>query len=198
MQFDFFSKEEQILLDHDGQIIYYSNFFEDATFDQLNDEIKWSEAKIVLYGKEHLIPRLQAWYGDEGKKYSYSGLLMEPLSWTPCLLEVKKQIETFTGGSFNSCLCNLYRDGSDYVSWHSDDEKELGLNPVIASASFGNERKIVFKHKTNKGIEKLEKILEDRSLLMMKGELQHNWNHQITKTAKPIGQRINLTFRTIK
>jgi alkylated DNA repair dioxygenase AlkB len=197
MQFDFFAKESQELINKDGLSIYYPNFFETVDFDQLKYSIQWRQDDITLYGKTHPVPRLQAWYGDDGKSYSYSSIKMEPLPWNEELMQVKKEIEIFSGDAFNSCLCNLYRDGKDYVAWHSDDEKELGRNPVIASASFGEARKILFKHKTDKGIEKVEKVIEDNSLIIMSGALQHHWVHQISKTSKKVGERINLTFRQI-
>ncbi|EQC44051.1 alpha-ketoglutarate-dependent dioxygenase AlkB [Bacteriovorax sp. Seq25_V] len=199
MQFGLFGEPESIeVINLDGEVIYYPNFFTDDFFEELRKEINWRQDKITLYGKTHDIPRLQAWYGDGEKDYSYSGVKLQNNNFNQVLNIIREKISTGVGLEFNSCLCNLYRDGRDYAAWHSDDEKELGVNPIIASASFGETRKFIFKHKTNKGVEKVELNVEDKSLIIMKGKLQHCWKHQISKTAKKVGQRINLTFRTIK
>ncbi len=199
MQFDMFgNQEKQVILNQDGLATFYPEFFSENYFDKLNAAINWKQDEITLYGKTHNIPRLQAWYGDDGVSYSYSGVELKTEKWIPELLEIKKFIEGELGLEFNSCLCNLYRDGSDYASWHSDDEPELGNDPVIASVSFGQERKIVFKHRTDKSIEKIEQNLTSKSLLIMEGRIQHFWKHQLNKTAKRVDQRINLTFRLVK
>jgi len=202
MQFDMFgSQDKEVIIDRDGLATYYPDFFhlikDDCQFSILESSIIWKQDQITLYGKTHDVPRLQAWYGDEGADYAYSGIKLERLSWTPELLVIKKYIEGELGLKFNSCLCNLYRDGKDYAAWHSDDEKELGPEPTIASVSFGETRKIVFKHRSDKGIEKVELEMEDRSLLIMEGSLQHNWKHQLNKSAKKMDARINLTFRNV-
>ena len=152
-----------------------------------------------MYGKENPVPRLEAWYGDSGKSYAYSGIRMEPNSWTPELQEIKKAIETESEIKFNSVLINYYRDGQDRVAWHSDDEKELGKNPVIGSVSLGAERTFKLRHKHYKTNElKKSIILKNGSFLLMEGTTQHHWMHEIPRTAKPIGPRINLTFRVIQ
>lgn len=206
-QFDLFSshldnnEKEEIknLIPIDGEVYYFKNFFKEVNFKEIEESINWTQDKITLYGKTHNVPRLQAWYADsENLKYSYSGIHLKVNLWQKNLDEIRTQIEVGQKLNFNSCLCNLYRTGSDYAAWHSDDEVELGKNPVIASASFGATRKIVFKHKNDKGIEKIELELEDNSLLLMKGNLQHYWRHQLNKTSKNVGPRINLTFRNIK
>ncbi|MDD0853476.1 alpha-ketoglutarate-dependent dioxygenase AlkB [Halobacteriovorax sp. GB3] len=193
----FLSEDYKIVLDRDGEVRYYPHFLEDDYFDLLNSQIEWRQDQITLYGKTHDVPRLQAWYGDEGVEYGYSNIPLSPKPWTKSLLEIKSLVEQKTGHHFNGCLCNLYRTGRDYASWHSDDEPELGRNPVIASVSLGDTRKFVLKHKTNKGIEKVEIELEDKSLLLMLGSLQHHWKHQLNKTQKAVGPRINLTFRKV-
>lgn len=199
MQFDMFSIEDkEVIIDQDGKATYYPDFLENNYFDILKSQLDWRQDQITLFGKTHDVPRLQAWYGDKDAKYSYSGIQLDPLPWNETLLEIKKEIEASHGLSFNSCLCNLYRSGRDYASWHSDDEIELGQDPVIASISLGETRKIVFKHNFDKGVEKIEKDLADKSLLIMEGKLQHFWKHQLNKTAKKVGERINLTFRTIR
>lgn len=189
--------KERVILDYDGKIIYYPNFFKASLFKQLEAQINWQQDQITLYGKTHNIPRLQAWYADRNLKYSYSGVMLKTNPFSTALGEIRTDIEIRLKNSFNSCLCNLYRNGEDYAAWHSDDEKELGRNPVIASASFGGTRKIVFKHKTDKGQEKIEIELENNSLLLMSGALQHKWKHQLNKTKKDVDARINLTFRNI-
>lgn len=170
-----------------------------ASFDfiqQLKQEIKWKQETLRFFGKSLLTPRLTAWYGDEGMSYSYSGLKLSPNIWTPALLEIKNMTEFATNCRFNSVLLNWYRNGNDSMGWHSDDEKELGLNPVIASVSLGAER--IFRvreklnHKNSFGIK-----LNNGSLLLMAGELQHYWQHCLPRSAKSQGDRINLTFRMI-
>lgn len=162
----------------------------------LTTHIAWEQKPIQFMGKMVMQPRLTAWYGDEGKAYTYSGLTVQPLSWTPTLLTMKTQVEAVAGVTFNSVLLNRYRTGQDSVGWHSDDEPELGTNPVIASVSLGATRTFQFKHKTNPDL-KLSIELTNGSLLIMRGTTQHFWKHQIPKTTKVLGPRINLTFRVI-
>ena len=185
----------------DGEVIIYRNFFEESESDRLFEELKnslnWQQDKIKIFGKEVNLPRLTAWYGDEGKSYNYSGITMNPNSWTPELLAIKEKIEKVIAIDFNSVLGNLYRDGKDYVSWHSDDEKELGNNPIITSVSFGATRQFQLRHKSNKDLDTVEITLTHGSLLIMKGATQHFWKHQVPKTSKVLKERINLTFRTI-
>jgi alkylated DNA repair dioxygenase AlkB len=186
----------------DGEVIIYRSFFNglesNQLFKKLFDSINWRQDKMKIFGKEVDLPRLTAWYGDGGKSYTYSGITMNPDAWTPILLLIKERIEEVAQEKFNSVLINLYRNGKDYVSWHSDDEPELGRNPIIASVSFGQTRRFQFKHKLNKDLEKVEITLTDGSLLLMKGSTQHFWHHQIPKTSKQLKERINLTFRVIK
>ena len=166
---------------------------------ELAEEIPWVQNKIKFYGKESLVPRLESWHGDEGMSYTYSGIRMDAKPWTKNLLMIKESIEPLAKTTFNSVLINYYRDGKDRVAWHSDDEKELGKNPVIASVSLGAERKFKLRHKKYKENQlKHEVFLQNGSLLLMSGSTQHHWLHEIPRTAKPIGPRINLTFRVIK
>lgn len=185
----------------DGQVIIYQHFFDkiesDRFFAKLLNNINWQQDKIRIFGKEVNLPRLTAWYGDEKKSYTYSGITMNPEPWTPNLFLVKKRIEEKVNTNFNSVLVNLYRNGQDYVSWHSDDEKELGKNPIIASVSFGATRRFLLRHKSNKNLETIDISLSHGSLLIMKGSTQHFWKHQVPKTAKVKTERINLTFRNI-
>jgi alkylated DNA repair dioxygenase AlkB len=149
-----------------------------------------------MYGKKIDFPRLTAWYGNNDKPYSFSGITLQPLPWTSEILTIKSKIEPIAKTEFNSVLLNLYRDGNDSISWHTDAEKELGINPIIASVNFGATRKFQLRHIKTK--EKLEIELTHGSLLIMQGELQHFWQHQVPKTSKVVGERINLTFRVIK
>ena len=151
----------------------------------------------MVYGKNHLQPRLTALYGNEGKPYSYSNIKMQPHHWTLLLQKIKFHIESQATTNFTTVLLNLYRNGNDSNGWHADNEKELGHNPVIASVSFGAERVFQLKHNTDKSLKK-SIILEHGSLLIMKGTTQHFWKHQIPKTTKKVGSRINLTFRIIQ
>jgi alkylated DNA repair dioxygenase AlkB len=163
---------------------------------KLKDEIDWKQESMNMYGKQVDFPRLTAWYGDNNKPYSFSGVTLQPKIWTKELLEIKQKIEPLSNVVFNSVLLNLYRCGNDSISWHTDAEKELGKNPVIASVNFGATRKFQLRHiKTN---EKVEIELTHGSLLIMQGELQHFWQHQVPKTSKIVNERINLTFRVIK
>lgn len=162
----------------------------------LRQEIEWKQEKIRIFGKSFLTPRLTAWIGDEGKVYCYSGLRLHPGPWTATLLELRTIIEQATNCSFNSVLLNLYRNEKDSMGWHADDEKELGVNPAIASLSLGSPRifrlRNKFNHRKSFGI-----TLANGSLLLMAGELQHHWQHCLPRSLKPMNERINLTFRKI-
>ena len=166
-------------------------------FKKLESEIPWQQDKITVYGKTHDQPRLTALFGNDGKQYSYSNIVMQPHAWNPLLTFIKEEIENVIAEKFTTVLLNLYRNGKDSNGWHADNEKELGRNPVIASVSFGETRPFYLKHNSILD-QKLKINLDHGSLLIMKGETQHFWKHQIAKTAKPIGSRINLTFRIIK
>lgn len=193
---------EPIVLDlPDAEIIYYPNFMDtmeaDAVFFDLKNTIPWQQDEIRVFGKVHQQPRLTALYGNKDKTYSYSNIKMSPNPWIPILEKIKLEIEKVCPTEFTTVLLNYYRDGKDSNGWHADDEKELGINPIIASMSFGATRSFQLKHNSNTGIKK-NILLEHGSLLIMKGTTQHYWKHQIPKTAKLIGPRINLTFRIIK
>ena len=156
-------------------------------------ETAWRAETVIVYGKRHLQPRLSAWHGD--KAYRYSGLSLAPLPFTPLLDTIRQAAEKATGRRYNSVLLNYYRNGRDSMGMHSDDEPELGPEPAIASVSFGATRSFILRHKTSG--ESLKLPLTDGSLLFMAGATQANWVHGINKTEKPIGVRINLTFRNI-
>lgn len=185
----------------DGEVWYMENFMPpekaNSYFKILNETIRWRQEDIKMYGKTYPVPRKTAWYGYEGFNYKYSGILCNPEPWTKELLGIKRVIESFLPNSdFNSVLLNLYRNGNDKVSWHADDEKGLGINPLIASVSLGATRRFDLKHKTEPN-EKLQLELLPGSLVIMMGALQHNWLHQIPVQKKVSDSRINLTFRTI-
>lgn len=158
--------------------------------------IKWKQDSIKLYGKNIPLPRLTSWYGDKGLSYTYSGINSQPNDWNDGLLYIKKEIENIAGVSFNSVLLNWYRDGDDYLNWHSDDEKELGINPVIASVNFGETRDFIIRKNDNNS-EKITIPLEHGTMLVMRGEMQHFWQHCVPKRKKINGSRFNLTFRII-
>ena len=183
-----------------GEYLFYPNFFTKSESDfflqKLNFEIEWKQESMNMYGKKINFPRLTAWYGDNDKPYSFSGITLSPKVWNEELVSIKSKIEPIAKVDFNSVLLNRYRDGNDSISWHTDAEKELGLNPVIASVNFGATRKFQLRHIKTK--EKLEIELTHGSLLIMQGELQHFWQHQVPKTSQKVGERINLTFRVIK
>jgi alkylated DNA repair dioxygenase AlkB len=163
----------------------------DALFRLLRDTVPWEQSGRP--GRR--FPRLTAWYADRGLTYSYSGVTHQAIPWTPELREVKQRAEAAAGTTWNSLLLNLYRDGRDSIGFHADDEPELGTNPVIGSISLGAERRFVLKHPASG--EKLEFNLPHGSLLVMGGASQHHWRHGVPKTARPVGPRINLTFRYI-
>ncbi len=185
----------------DAEIEYDPQFYDleeaNALFDELYQNTQWIEEDIRVYGKIYKQPRLTAFFANNKKTYSYSNIAMAPQPFSPLLTSIKTKIEEATQMQFSSCLLNLYRDGQDSNGWHADDEKELGKNPVIASVSLGAERLFHLKHKKIKTL-KHKLILQNGSLLVMKGETQHQWFHQIPKTKKPLGKRINLTFRLLK
>jgi alkylated DNA repair dioxygenase AlkB len=185
----------------DGELYYdrffFSNIEANKYFNLLKKEIKWRQDNIKIFGKIYPQPRLTALYANNNKSYSYSNIKMQPITFTPTLFDIKSKIEKRLNSQFTSCLLNLYRNGQDSNGWHADNEKELGLNPVIASLSLGAERVFHMKHRNDKK-EKVKINLINGSLLVMRGRTQHHWLHQIPKTRKKVGERINLTFRIIK
>jgi alkylated DNA repair dioxygenase AlkB len=160
---------------------------------RLIEETAWRSEVITLWGKQYPQPRLTAWHGE--KAYSYSGLRLEPLPFSPLQLLIKDAVEAASGRRFNSVLLNYYRDGRDSMGMHSDDEPELGTEPAIASVSFGAARTFALQHKRTR--QRVKLVLTDGSLLLMAGKLQKNWLHGINKTTAKTGERVNLTFRFI-
>lgn len=169
----------------------------DRVLQEIIERIPWRTEVITLYGQQHQQPRLTAWYGDPGARYTYSGLALDPLPWTSLLSDVRARVEALAGASFNSVLMNYYRDHRDSMGMHSDDEPELGRNPVIASLSLGEQRTFVLKHESKKDLKPVNILLESGSLLLMKGATQHHWKHGISKLTRPCGPRVNLTFRHV-
>ena len=168
-----------------------------ALFAELRASLHWQQQPIRMFGRMVMQPRLTAWYGDPGAAYTYSGLKHEPLQWTDELNALRQKLETETGSRFNSVLCNCYRSGTDSMGWHSDNEPELGSDPVIASVSLGQPRRFLLRHKNNH-LQKHTLLLGHGSLLLMHGETQQNWQHSLPRTAAHCNERINLTFRHIQ
>lgn len=185
----------------EAKLFYYDSFFDEeeanAIFLQLRNEISWRSDKIKVFGKTFDQPRLTSLYATNEKTYSYSGIEMKPLIFSLLIASLAEKIYEISGIRFTTCLLNLYRNGQDSNGWHSDDEKELGKNPPIASLSLGATRKFKLRKKDNHK-QKLDIDLKHGSLLLMLDETQHKWQHQIPKTKKDVGERINLTFRIIE
>ncbi len=183
-----------------GEVVYLPGFVPVADraglLARIDETTVWRQELIRMYGKEMPVPRLTAWHGDPGRTYSYSQIALEPVPWTAPLLALKAMVEAASGVAFNSVLLNLYRDGRDSVAWHSDDEPELGPRPVIASVSLGAPRRFHLRRKADHG-DRADITLTDGSLLLMAGSTQHEWEHQVPKTATKVGPRVNLTFRTV-
>jgi alkylated DNA repair dioxygenase AlkB len=195
-----FETPNPIIKLQDAELLYHPEFFDkkesDRIFKTLLETIEWKQDKILMYGKELPLPRLSAWYGENNKPYTYSGITLNPLPWTELLLQIKETIEEEAKVKFSSVLLNRYRDGQDYVGWHTDAEKELGKNPIIGSVNFGATRKFQLR-RIDDHKEKFEVELKHGTFLVMGGATQHFWQHQVPKTAHKIGERLNLTFRVI-
>lgn len=160
---------------------------------RLRDEVPWSQHRIRLFGRWIDSPRLSCWMGDVA--YRYSGVTFEPLPWTATVRELNQRIEVRIGRRFNSVLANLYRDGHDSMGWHSDDEPELGREPLIASLSLGTTRRFLLRRRDRS--ERLALDLPAGSLLLMSGTSQRDWQHALPKTRRAVSERINLTFRQV-
>jgi alkylated DNA repair dioxygenase AlkB len=190
----------QNLLPADGEAINHGSIFDlseaDQLFTQLLDELPWQHDVVKMFGKTITTARKVAWYGDSGLNYTYSGKTKTPLPWNELLTQLKACVESATGETFNSCLLNLYHDGSEGMSWHRDNESTIVKNSAIACLSFGARRKFHFKHTATK--ERITTELEHGSLLVMAGLIQTHWLHALPKTAKITQARISLTFRQMK
>lgn len=191
---------ESVELRPGGRVEYQPDFLSpsqaDRCFARLSSELDWAQRPIVLFGRELMQPRLTAFHGAPGISYRYSGQTMLARPWTPTLTELKERLQRVLGLDFNCVLCNLYRDGRDSMAWHADDEAELGPTPVIGSISLGAARRFQLKPRSGRG-ERIERILEHGSLLLMAGTLQQHWQHQLPKSLRVTEPRINLTFRRI-
>jgi alkylated DNA repair dioxygenase AlkB len=182
-----------------GWYIWEPSFFSatesDRLFQTLYSDLPWEGGEIKLFGKTHVIPRKQVLFADKGLEYGYSGKQLTVSYWNQTVLSIKERIEFECAFNFNACLANLYRNGNDSNGWHADNERELSKNPVIGSISLGATRVFKLKHlKTN---DRLDFEMNSGSLLVMGGEMQHYWKHQIPKTKKEVGPRVNLTFRNL-
>jgi alkylated DNA repair dioxygenase AlkB len=220
-----FEKNRLITLP-EAELLFIENFYtpsvSDAFLTQLSAELAWKQGEITIFGKKIAEPRLTVWYGDAGKNYTYSGKLQAPLMWHNALILIKNNVEKLINSAlnkpinselnqqlnselnkelmsafnFNSVLCNYYRNGQDSMGFHSDNEKELGQNPIIASINFGESRRFIFRRRDDKTV-KHELVLTHGSLLVMSGAMQHHWVHAVPKEPKRTRPRINLTFRHI-
>tara|TARA_R110000787_G_scaffold283347_1_gene396010 strand:+ start:1585 stop:2187 length:603 start_codon:yes stop_codon:yes gene_type:complete len=189
----------QNILPFDGEAIYHGTVIDrkqcDFYFQKLLNEIPWENDQAIVFGKHYITKRKVAWFGDKEYNYKYSGVTKQAHIWTPELLQLKQKIEKLSETTYNSCLLNLYHSGEEGMAWHSDGEKTLLDNGTIASVTLGAERKFSFKHKETK--QRIDIILENGSLLLMKGTTQRNWLHRLPPTKRVNSPRINLTFRTI-
>lgn len=199
MQVDLFTAGPVELLPRDGSAMLHLDVWPSdeahRMFQKLSADLKWHQPRIFVHGREIDQPRLTAWYGDEGRAYSYSGIRLEPLPWTSELSTIRGVCEQLAGTTFNSVLANLYRNGADSVAWHADNEPELGKDPVIASVSLGAVRRFDLRHRATGVTVKTD--LPGGSIVVMSGLSQSHWVHQVPKTARQVGPRINLTFRFI-
>ena len=203
MTLDLFASEElgpQKITLPGADLLYWPNFYSSQEaqhwYEQLLASVQWQERMIRMYGRDVKVPRLSAWYADQCKEYTYSEALHKPFEWTTELSTLRQDLHNRTTAKFNSVLCNLYRDGQDSVAWHSDDEPELGVEPVIASLSFGETRSFQMRRKDNYR-QKHTLDLISGSCLLMSGATQALWQHQVAKSSKVLEPRINLTFRWV-
>lgn len=188
------------ILPKDGKTEYYGKIFNEEEcrkyYQYLLNQIPWENDEAIIFGKLIITKRKVAWFGEKAFEYTYSNRTKLAKIWTPELLVLKQKCEKISGETYNSCLLNLYHDGSEGMAYHSDGEKDLKKNGAIASLTFGAERKFSFKHKQTK--ERIDILLENGSLLVMKDNTQENWLHRLPPTSKINFPRINLTFRTIE
>lgn len=191
---------ENNLLPYDGEVYYFPGFIDpqrsNELFQELRNNIAWENDRVRMFGKEIVTKRKVGWYGDRPYTYRYSGVSRKALPFNEPLRELRDKASRVAGQDFNSCLLNLYHDGSEGMSWHRDNEPELQAGGCIASYSFGAARKFVFRHRDTR--EKVEVFLEDGSLLLMQGKIQEVWEHRLPPTKKVVTARINLTFRLIR
>jgi len=200
MQYSLLPQDFSNLLPFQGEVTFHPDFFTlaeaDEFFNSLQEGLAWQQEPIWMFGKQILQPRLTAFYGDPKVRYGYSGIAMEALPFTEVLEKIKVRLQEFTNQEFTHVLCNFYRDGQDSMGWHRDNEPVLGRNPTIASLTFGATRSFQLRPYGKKE-PKLSLELSHGSLLLMGGESQHFWEHQLPKTKKVLAPRINLTFRKL-
>lgn len=184
----------------DAELAYDPHWLDEgaagALQEALRDTVPWEVHRIRLFGREHASPRLSCWFGDPGARYRYSGASFQPQPWPPMLLPIRERLSRELGIDFNSVLANRYRDGRDAMGWHADDERELGPEPLIASLSLGATRRFLLRHRQDPG-RRLALELPHGSLLVMAGPTQRHYRHALPRTAKPVAERINLTFRRV-
>jgi alkylated DNA repair dioxygenase AlkB len=184
-----------------GCVDYLPGFLDEREADELlrllHEQVRWEQHHVRIYGRQVPSPRLSAWSGDAGITYAYSGMVLRAEGWTPALAELRARVEATSRRVFNSVLLNRYRSGADSMGWHADDEAELGPEPCIASVSLGATRRFRLRHRRRKDLDPVAIDLEHGSLLLMSGQTQAHWRHAVPKTKRPVGERINLTFRNI-
>ncbi len=198
MTFDLFAPTPQSnLLPFDGEVedfgLFLSQEIAEEYFQYMLQHLPWQHDEAKLYGKHYITPRKVVWYGDRNFNYVYSGVARQALTWDAMILKLKQQVEQYLNLSFNSCLANLYEDGTQAMAWHSDNDRSLGQHCTIASLSFGATRKFSFRHIHNH--EKIEMLLQSGQLIVMRGSTQQYWQHRISPSQKILTPRINLTFR---
>jgi alkylated DNA repair dioxygenase AlkB len=185
----------------DGDVSYLPDFLPadvaDRVLAQIHAEAQWEQHRVRVCGREYECPRLSAWYGDAGAVYRYSGQTLWPRPWTPAIYEIRERVETLLAERFDGVLLNLYRDGRDGMGWHSDDERELGESPTIASVSLGAARRFRLRHRSRPDVAPCEWNLGHGSLIVMRGPTQRYWRHCVPKTRRPVGERVNLSFRAV-
>lgn len=193
--------ELQFYLEPGGRVRYFPQWLSPAQADRLwsalIEGLNWRQLPVRMFGRWIQQPRLVDFHADSGVSYTYAGLRLEGRGWPPMLEGLRERASEQAGVKFNSVLCNLYRDGRDYMGWHADDESELGRNPCVASISLGAQRRFVLRPRREPRDRRHEWLLESGSLLLMEGSLQHHWQHQLPKALKVSQPRINLTFRRI-
>ena len=186
----------------DAEVSYCPDFLESAEADRALTALlarrDWQRQRSRLFGREVELPRSTAWWGDQGARYRYSGITHVARGWPPFVEALRDRLQAETGACFNSVLANRYRDGHEYMGWHSDDERDLGERPVIASLSFGAERRFLMRHRSRKDLETVEWLLGHGSLLLMAGETQRQWKHRLPPVARCKEERVNLTFRQVR
>ena len=198
-QSSLFTPEIELLELLDGKCTFVRDFLNSIDAHDLYrtilENVPWKQDKLTLYGKTHLTPRMSCWMADPSLRYRYSNMTMHPTPWQKPLKKIAHAVGTHAGITFNSVLINHYRDGQDSNGWHSDNERELGPDPIVASLSLGGSRDFRLRHNETKQTHTIN--LTHGSLLVMHSGMQTHWQHTVPKRAHA-ESRINLTFRAIK